>query len=280
MRIANRNGRLVIVTAAGAIDVATASDGRFSPDPQAVYDRWEEFARWAADGPSGPGEPFSPGDLGAPVPRPRQIFAIGTNYADHAAEAGVADPGFPPTFTKFPTCLTGPDATVALPGGTVDWEVELVVVIGRRAHRVPEDRGWAHVAGVTVGQDLSERTVQMRPPMPQFSLGKSFPGFGPTGPWVVTPDELPDPDDLAIGCRLNGEQVQEARTKSLIFGVPALVHRLSSVTPLLPGDLVFTGTPGGIGGARKPPRFLAPGDELVSAVEGVGEIRTRFVQGD
>ena len=180
------------------------------------------------------------------------------NYAAHAAEAGVEHPTFPPTFTKFPTCLTGPDATVELPSEFVDWEVELVVVIGRLAYEVAVGDGWRHVAGLTVGQDLSERIVQTRPPAPQFSLGKSFPGFGPIGPWVITPDELDDPDDLALGCTVNGEEVQKSRTSDLIFGVDALIHHLSSITPLLPGDLIFTGTPSGVGGTRTPPRSSPP----------------------
>ena len=210
------------------------------------------------------------------MPRPRQVFAIGINYAGHAAEAGLERPEFPPTFTKFPTCLTGPYATVELPSEFVDWEVELVLVVGRHAYEVAEGDGWSHIAGVTVGQDLSERIVQTRPPAPQFSLGKSFPGFGPTGPWVVTPDELADPDDLELGCTVNGEEVQKSRTSDLIFGADALIHLLSSVTPLLPGDLIFTGTPAGVGATRTPPRFLSPGDELVSTIAGVGTIRTRF----
>ena len=216
--------------------------------------------------------------LQAPVPRPRQVFAIGLNYAAHAAEAGLERPAFPPTFTKFPTCLTGPDATVELPSAFVDWEVELVVVIGRLAYEVAAGDGWRHVAGLTVGQDLSERIVQTRPPAPQFSLGKSFPGFGPIGPWVVTPDELDNPDDLALGCTVNGEEVQKSRTCDLIFDVDALIHHLSSITPLLPGDLIFTGTPSGVGGTRTPPRFLAPGDELVSTIEGIGTIHTHLVE--
>jgi 2-keto-4-pentenoate hydratase/2-oxohepta-3-ene-1,7-dioic acid hydratase in catechol pathway len=215
--------------------------------------------------------------LEAPVPRPRQVFAIGMNYAAHAAEAGVDAPEFPPTFTKFPTCIAGPDAEVGLPSTFVDWEVELVVVIGERAYEVASGKGWTHVAGLMVGQDLSERVVQLRPPAPQFSLGKSFPGFGPIGPWIVTPDELENPDDLAISCTLNGEEVQKSRTSDLIFGVDALVHDLSSITPLLPGDLIFTGTPSGVGGARTPPRFLAPGDHLVSTIEGIGTIHTHLV---
>jgi 2-keto-4-pentenoate hydratase/2-oxohepta-3-ene-1,7-dioic acid hydratase in catechol pathway len=207
------------------------------------------------------------------------VFAIGMNYAAHAAEAGVDPPDFPPTFTKFPTCLTGPDATVELPTNFVDWEVELVVVIASTAFEVAAGRGWSHVAGLTVGQDLSERMVQLRPPAPQFSLGKSFPGFGPIGPWVITPDAIgADPDDLAIGCTVNGEEMQKSRTSDLIFGVDALIHHLSSITPLLPGDLIFTGTPSGVGGARNPQRFLGPGDELISTIEGVGTIRTHLVQ--
>jgi 2-keto-4-pentenoate hydratase/2-oxohepta-3-ene-1,7-dioic acid hydratase in catechol pathway len=276
MKLANVGGRAVLLVDDGVVDVAEASGGRLPHDPQAVYEHWDEL-RELADRMEAPTAPLRVAALQTPVPGPRQVFAIGMNYAGHAAEAGVDPPEFPPTFTKFPTCLAGPDVTVELPSNFVDWEVELVVVIGRRAYQVPAGNGWAYVAGVTVGQDLSERVVQLRPPAPQFSLGKSYPGFGPLGPWVVTPEELPDRDDLEIGCTLNGEEMQKARTCDLIFGVDALVHHLSSITPLLPGDLIFTGTPAGIGGARTPPRFLAPGDELVSTIEGVGTIHTRLI---
>jgi 2-keto-4-pentenoate hydratase/2-oxohepta-3-ene-1,7-dioic acid hydratase in catechol pathway len=274
MKLANHGGRLSLVVDEGIVDVAEASGGRFTPDPQSIYERWDEFVAWPA--PTVATAPLDRAALLAPVPRPRQVFAIGLNYAGHAAEAGQDVPGFPPTFTKFPTCLTGPDATVALPTQFVDWEVELVVVIGRRAYDVARGEGWSHIAGLTVGQDLSERIVQTRPPAPQFSLGKSFPGFGPIGPYVVTPDEIDHPDDLEIGCTLNGEEVQKSRTSDLVFGADALIHHLSSVTPLLPGDIIFTGTPAGVGGTRKPPRFLSPGDELVSTIEGVGTIVTNF----
>jgi 2,4-didehydro-3-deoxy-L-rhamnonate hydrolase len=276
VRVANADGRAVLVVDDGIVDIATASGGALPTDAQLLFERWDDV-RALADRVQGPEQPFEPSALQAPVPRPRQVFAIGMNYAAHAAEAGVEAPEFPPTFTKFPTCLTGPDATVALPSAFVDWEVELVAVIGSAAYEVEVGKGWSHVAGLTVGQDLSERIVQMRPPAPQFSLGKSFPGFGPTGPWVITPDELDDPDDLALGCTVNGEEVQKSRTSDLIFGVDALVHLLSSITPLLPGDLIFTGTPSGVGGTRTPPRFLAPGDELVSTIEGLGTIHTHLV---
>jgi 2,4-diketo-3-deoxy-L-fuconate hydrolase len=276
MRVANADGRAVLVVDDGIVDIATASGGALPTDAQLLYERWDDV-RALADRVQGPEAPFELSALQAPAPHPRQVFAIGMNYAAHAAEAGVEAPEFPPTFTKFPTCLTGPDATVALPSAFVDWEVELVAVIGSAAYEVEVGKGWSHVAGLTVGQDLSERIVQTRPPAPQFSLGKSFPGFGPTGPWVITPDELDDPDDLALGCTVNGEEVQKSRTSDLIFGVDALVHLLSSITPLLPGDLIFTGTPSGVGGTRTPPRFLAPGDELVSTIEGIGTIHTHLV---
>ena len=273
MRIANYDGRAVLLRGDGYADLARASDGRFGPDPQSLFESWDDLRSWEA-GWDGPLESLDPARLRLPVPAPRQVFGIGLNYAAHAAEGGQPNPTFPPTFTKFPTCLTGPDATVELPTDGVDWEVELVVVIGRRAHHVPEAEAWSHVAGLTIGQDLSEREVQKRPPVPQFSLGKSFPGFGPTGPWIVTPDELSDPDDLRISCELNGEVVQDSRTSDLIFGIAPLIDRLSSICPLLPGDLIFTGTPSGVGMARTPPRFLSDGDQLVSRIEGIGELRT------
>jgi 2-keto-4-pentenoate hydratase/2-oxohepta-3-ene-1,7-dioic acid hydratase in catechol pathway len=279
MRIGNLDGRLVLLEGGRSLDVEKASDGRFEADPQAVYERWDEFGRWASTVADVPGEPFDPRLLGSPAPRPAQVFAIGLNYSEHAAEAGFATPdAAPPVFTKFPTCITGPFGDVTLPrGGHTDWEVELVAVIGRRAERVVAADAWAHVAGLAVGQDLSERVSQMAGPAPQFSLAKSFPRFGPVGPWLVTTDELDDPDDLALRCSINGEVMQDGRTSKLLFGVPAIIEHLSAVLPLLPGDVVFTGTPPGVGMGRVPPRWLSPGDELVSSVDGIGELRHRFV---
>ena len=278
MRIGNLDGRLVILTDAGAIDVERASGGRFGADPQAVYQRWAEFMAWAGS-PAGAGTaaPYDAARLGAPAPAPRQSFGIGLNYRDHADESGFGVPDQPSVFTKFPSCITGPSSEVVLPpGGHTDWEVELVAVMGAEAWQAAEADGWSHVAGLCVGQDLSERITQMASKPPQFSLGKSFPGFGPTGPWLVTPDEFADPDDLELGCAINGEEVQKSRTGHLIISVPQLVARLSAITRLLPGDVIFTGTPAGVGQGRNPQRWLAPGDELVSYVEGIGELRQRF----
>lgn len=273
MRIANVAGRLTIVTETGGVDIERASNGQFSSTPGTAFDQWADLVAWAGGVGSQQAEPFDHAQLGAPSPTPRQVFAIGLNYRDHAAEAGLGTPeDLPPTFTKFPTCISAPDTAVVLPSADVDWEVELVAVIGRRAERVSVERAWDYVAGLTVGQDYSERRVQMVGPVPQFSLGKSFPGFGPIGPLLVTADEFPDRDDLALACTVNGEQVQKGRTSQMIFPVAELVARLSAICPLLPGDVVFTGTPAGVGMARTPPRYLAPGDEVVSTIEGIGSL--------
>lgn len=280
MRIANLTGRLVLVTDSGAVDVEKASQGRFGSDPSAIYRCWSDFLDWVNSTTLPGGAPFEETALGAPVPEPGQIFAIGLNYKEHALESGITDfPVEPPVFTKFRAAIAGPYGNLPLPTATVDWEAELVVVIGKEAHRVSAADAWNHVAGLTVGQDYSDRTRQLVPPAPQFSLGKSFPGFAPAGPVVVTVDELDNPDDLEIGCSVNGEQVQKGRTSDLIFSVPVLIERLSAVLPLQPGDLIFTGTPSGVGGGRRPQRFLSPGDEVVTWIEGIGELRQRCVPG-
>jgi 2,4-diketo-3-deoxy-L-fuconate hydrolase len=281
VRIANLSGRLALIDADGsrAVDVNTASDGLFDSDPQQIYDRWQEFLAWADSVDMAMGAPFTAESLGAPAPMPRQVFAMGLNYRDHAAEANMGIPEEPNViFTKWSSCLTGPVTEVELPvGGNTDWEVELVVVLGARAYRVSEADAWDHVAGLTIGQDISERITQTAGPAPQFGLGKSFPGFGPTGPWLVTPDEFDDRDDVGIGCAVNGEKMQNGRTGDLIFSVATLISTLSQRIPFLPGDILFTGTPAGVGLGRNPQRFLQPGDELVSYVDGIGELRQRFV---
>lgn len=277
MRIVNANGRLSLAFEDGILDVESASNGQFSADVQAVYDRWAEFRRWARDLGGSALSPLPVDTLGAPVPRPRQVFGIGLNYREHALEAGMELPTTSLTvFTKFPSSVTGPQATIELPSDSVDFETELVVVLGRRAHRVPEDQAWDCVAGLTMGQDLSEREVQLAGPAPQFNLGKSFPGFAPIGPALVTPDEFADPDDVEIGCLLGGEQLQKTRTNDLIFSISRTIAFLSSIVALYPGDVIFTGTPSGTGWAREPQRLLRVGDELVTYGETIGSMRNRF----
>ena len=279
MRFANLDDHPAIVVAAdpgsGRVTLVDLTNhGGFTFDD--VYDRWDEVLGSAAAVAGATTTTVATAALGPPSPRPRQVFAIGLNYAAHAAESGQPVPEHPTTFTKFPTCIAGPYAEVALPSGSVDYEIELVAVIGRRAERVDAANAWSHVAGLMVGQDLSERVVQLRPPAPQFSLGKSFPRFGPTGPWLVTPDEFGDPDDLDLTCRLNAQVVQSSRTSDLIFSISEIIERVTAITPMLPGDLIFTGTPRGVGMGRTPPRYLAAGDVLESTIEGIGTIVTTF----
>jgi 2,4-didehydro-3-deoxy-L-rhamnonate hydrolase len=275
MKLANYRGRVVIIFDGSLADVHEASGGRFGPDPMSIYDDWPSFIAFAAGVTTGTAV-LDEADLGCPVPRPPQVFAIGLNYRSHAEESGMALPSVPATFTKFPASLSGPFDDIEIVGDTVDWEVELVAVMARRADRVGEADAWSHIAGITVGQDISDRTLQFAAGS-QFSLGKSRRGFGPMGPYLVTPDEVPDPDDLALGCAVDGETVQDARTSDLIFSVPRLIAELSAVLPLLPGDVIFTGTPAGIGATRQPPRFLRPGQLLETWIEGVGTMRNRCI---
>ncbi|BCB82038.1 fumarylacetoacetate hydrolase family protein [Phytohabitans flavus] len=276
MRLANQGGRLVIVTGDKVVDVATASEGRFGPDPQAAYEAWDDFTAWVAQGPAPTGD-LDEGTLGPISPRPRQVFAIGLNYADHAAESGLPLPEYPMVFTKFVTSIAGPSGDIVLPSTNVDWEVELVAVIGRPATGVRAADAWDYVAGLAVGQDISEREVQRRGQPPQFSLAKSYPGFGPVGPYLVTLDEAGDPSDLALTCTINGEVMQDGSTSSMVFSIPELIEYLSGVCTLLPGDLIFTGTPPGVGMGRKPPRYLAPGDVMETTIEGLGTMRHRLI---
>jgi 2-keto-4-pentenoate hydratase/2-oxohepta-3-ene-1,7-dioic acid hydratase in catechol pathway len=281
LRIANHDNRAVLLSSDEAgIDIHTASEGRFGPDLASIYNDWEAFDAWA-QGHAGGGADIAIDRalLGSPSPAPRQVFAIGLNYTAHAKESGFAAPEqLPPVFTKYLSAITGPDTVVTLPeGGNTDWEVELVAVIGKEASHVSAAEAWDYVAGLSIGQDISERVSQLRGPAPQFGLGKSFPGFAPIGPWLVTPGEFEDPDDLALGCSLDGEELQKGRTSELIFSVPALIQGLSQTVTLLPGDIIFTGTPSGVGVGRSPQRFIQPGEVLVSRIEGIGEITQTFV---
>ncbi|MGS0686737.1 fumarylacetoacetate hydrolase family protein [Nakamurella sp. GG22] len=283
MRIGNLFGRLTMFTDAGAVDVEKASGGRFGADPQQIYPVWDRFLDWAAGVDRAAFRDntvdYDVADLGPPTPRPAQVFAVAANYHPDAADPAFPVPQtFPPTFTKYRTALSGPVTTVVIPaGGKVDWEVELVAVIGRRADNVAATDAWSHVAGLTAGQDLSERITQLAGPSPQFSLGKSYPGFAPLGPWLVTLDEFTDPDDIELHCAIDGETVQHGTTRNYLFSVPALIAGLSRVTPLLPGDIIFCGTPTGVGQTRNPPRFLQAGEELVSHIAGIGELRQTFI---
>ena len=207
---------------------------------------------------------LSPGErIGVPVAGIRQFMAIGLNYHDHALESGMAPPEEPVVFTKAITSLAGPDDDVVLPEGSVagDWEVELAVVIGTLARRVPVEQALAHVAGYCLANDVSERDWQLRRGG-QWCKGKSFDGFGPLGPWLVTADELPDPQAIPLSLAVNRQTRQQGNTRSMIFSVAQIVAHLSEFMTLLPGDVVTTGTPAGVGMGMKPPVFLQRGDVM------------------
>jgi 2-keto-4-pentenoate hydratase/2-oxohepta-3-ene-1,7-dioic acid hydratase in catechol pathway len=276
VRFGSAAGRLIVVRDDLYVDVETHSNGLFGSDVRAGLARWDVLVAWSAGIDWSAAGSVADIELGPPVPDPRQVFAVALNYRPHAAEAGFEAPVSPLVFTKFPSCITGPVTHVLLPQGKVDWEIELVAVIGSGGRNIARAAAWGAVAGLTIGQDLSERVLQSAGKPPQFSLGKSYAGFGPTGPIAVTPDEFADRDDIGFACTLDGEQMQHGRTSEMIFPVDDLVSRLSAVCELFPGDLIFTGTPAGVGNRRDPPRYLQPGETLVSQVDQIGEIRQTF----
>jgi len=235
-------------------------------------DAMDRVGRWLKNPP--PGEPFDPARtrLPAPVPRPPKIVCIGLNYRDHAAESNLPIPETPTVFAKFPTAVTGHRHPIVLPKSSAkpDYEAEFAVVIGQGGRHIPEERWREHVFGYTIANDVSARDFQMA--TTQWMIGKTFDTFAPIGPAIVTADEIADPHNLAISLTISGEVLQSSNTRHLIFGVPKLIAYLSSVFTLEPGDIISTGTPAGVGFARKPPRWLKPGDEVVVRVEGLGEL--------
>ena len=218
--------------------------------------------------------------LGACIARPVNFIAVGLNYADHAAEGGMAIPTEPILFTKAPNSLCGPDDDVIMPAGStrLDWEIELGFVIGTRAHNVSEAEAMDHVAGYCICNDVSERSWQLEG-TGQWMKGKSAPTLGPLGPWLVTKDEIADVDDLAMLLTVEGEPMQDGSTRDLIFKLPVLVSFISRFMELLPGDLVITGTPAGVGLGKKPPRYLKAGETMRLTIDGLGEQRQKVVGG-
>lgn len=274
MQIALIDNLPVLVEGSHMLDIRERSGGRFQVSRD-IFDDWDGFRDWTATAGDAWTEIPAGASFGPPVPEPRQVFAVGLNYLEHREEAATDYPiepdQLPMAFTKFPSSLAGPRSDVLLPSKRCDFEVELVVVISHRAEDVIAGDAWSYVAGLTVGQDISDRSVQYADP-PQLSLSKSFRTFSPIGPVLVTPDMFANPDDLGIECRVNDEVTQSGRTSQMIYGVGALIEFFSSVTPLLPGDLIFTGTPMGVGHRQTPARFLKPGDVLSSSIEGIGSM--------
>jgi 2-keto-4-pentenoate hydratase/2-oxohepta-3-ene-1,7-dioic acid hydratase in catechol pathway len=237
----------------------------------------DRVARWLQHPPAGELPDMASVKILAPIPRPSKIICIGLNYRDHAEEGKMAIPEVPTVFSKFATSIVGPGEPVVLPKNSAkpDYEAEFAVVIGRRGRHIPEEHWRDYVFGYSILNDVSARDFQMA--TSQWMMGKTFDTFAPFGPAVVTADEVPDPHNLAISLTLNGEVMQNSNTGNMIFKTPRLIAFLSSVFTLEPGDIISTGTPAGVGFARKPPRWLKPGDEMTVRVEGLGELTNPVV---
>ena len=276
--LANVDGRAVLVLGPNYFDVETASGGQLGSDPNAALADGATLSRIAALlGGVEPTGRLADVELGPPVPRPSKVFGVGLNYRRHAIETGMGIPDVPVVFTKFPSCLVGPTSDVVLRSDAVDYEGELVVVIGPGGADISVDAAWGHVAGLTIGQDISDRVLQRAATPAQFSLGKSFDTFGPTGPFVVSLDLFDDPSAVHLTTAVNGEVRQDDTTADLIFDIPTLVSYLSHITTLEPGDLIFTGTPDGVGVVTG--SFLADGDLIATTIEGIGTMTNRCVRG-
>lgn len=273
-RLTNINGRSAFQFDDGFVDVAKTAGDESLADPMVAIARFGELSALYE---KAAGSAKAAGTPGVCVPKPSKVFGIGLNYKSHAAESNMELPPAPLTFTKFPSCLVGPTADVELSGDTVDWEVEIVVVIGKGGRHIAESAAWSHIAGLTLGQDISDRKVQTAGKPPQFSLGKSFDTYGPIGPAIVSVDAFPNRDDIGLWCDVSGERMQDSRTSNLIFTIPYLVSYLSSICTLESGDVIFTGTPDGVGMARG--RLLKAGDVIDSGAEVIGTLRNVCVAG-
>ena len=224
-----------------------------------------------------PAFPIGEVRLHAPLLNPPRVFAIGLNYRDHAIESGMAIPTTPVVFFKLHTAIVGPGEPIVLPVNSTepDYEAEFAFVIGHGGYRLAADEWRNHVYGYTIVNDVSARDVQMA--TSQWSLAKSFPTFCPMGPAIVTADEIADPHDLKIGLSIDGEVLQNSSTRELVFKIPELIEYISSITPLLPGDIISTGTPPGVGLGRTPKRWLKPGETVTVTVEGLGALTNPVV---
>src|SRR5579872_6025829 len=261
-----------------------ASDAELPANVRALLAGGRKYVNAVADLTEQPKAVRYPADsvkLLPPIPDPQKIVCVGLNYRDHAEESGAPLPKEPVLFSKFTTALTGHEDAILLPpvSSEVDYEAELVIVIGRRGRWLSEQAAPEHIAGYTVGHDVSARDWQLRKDGKQWLAGKTFDTFAPLGPVLVTKDEMDDPQNLRITLRLNGTTMQDSNTRQMIFSAAQIVSYVSQIVTLEPGDLIFTGTPSGVGFTRKPPVFLKGGDVVEVEIERIGVLRNFVVQG-
>jgi len=248
-------------------------------DMKALISRWDELRPHVEAARGQKDLKLVDADLLAPIDRPGKIWGIGLNYADHIAEAGTEKPALPSFFVMAQTTVADPYAPIERPrvSKALDYEAELVFVVGRGGRHIPRETAAEHIFGYCCGNDVSVRDWQLR--TGQFSIGKSFDGHAPIGPWIVTADEI-DPANLPIRCLVNGETRQESNTSHLIFSPADQLSHLSEAMTMEPGDIIFTGTPGGVGAAMTPPQFLVPGDRVRVEIDGIGHIENLVVEED
>lgn len=277
IRFGSIGGRAVFITNSLTkfLDVERASGGSLPSDPMQCLSRWVEVCKVATDlteHDESSGVALDTSKLDCPVPRPRQIFAIGINYKAHAAEMKNALPKEPLVFTKFQSSLNSPNGAIKLVGEKCDYEAELVAVMAKGGRDIAIADAWGHVAGLCVGQDVSDRALQYANTPPQFSLGKSRAGFTPIGPWITDAASLASRGNLEMTCRVSGEIMQHTQTDDMIFEIPDIISYLSSICELFAGDVIFTGTPSGVGAGRTPPRFLRAGDVIETTIQDLGTL--------
>lgn len=274
--------RAVLITSSltGYIDIEKVSGGKLPSDPMACLERWPEVCKFAANlsqTDESSALVLDADKLECPVPRPRQIFAIGINYKAHAAEMNNPLPKEPLVFTKFSSSLNNPNGALILVGEKCDYEAELVAVIAKGGRNISASQAWDHVAGLCVGQDVSDRALQYANTPPQFSLGKSRAGFTPIGPWITDAASLATRGNLEMTCRVSGEMMQHTQTDDMIFEIPEIIAYLSSICELFSGDVIYTGTPSGVGAGRKPPRFLRAGDIVETTIQDLGTLINKCI---
>ena len=270
-KLANIEGRAALVEGENYYDLETISNGKFNNDTSNALTNLVGLSELSEDlSKSEPSGLLHDIKIDAPISAPKNCYAVGLNYRNHAEEAGMDIPSVPMVFTKHTTCLVGPNSTIEMRSDHVDYEAELVVVIGKSGKDIQKDNAWDHVAGLCAGQDISDRTVQFSSNPPQFNLGKSFDTFGPMGPYLVSPDGLQDKESLEIECKVNQEVRQKDNTNDLISDVPSIISYLSEIVTLNTGDIIFTGTPGGVGIMEG--KFLKDGDVLSTSIEGIGTL--------
>ena len=272
-KLANISGRASLVEDNNYYDLEVISNGEFNSNPSDALQNQNGLKQ--LNGQLSEMEPtgvINYSELGPPVSFSANCYAVGLNYQNHAEESGLEIPDVPMIFTKHTSCLVGPSATIEMRSDAVDYEAELVAVVGKTGKDIRKEDAWDHVAGLCVGQDISDRGVQFSTKnLPQFNLGKSFDTFGPIGPFLVSTDELPDKDSLEIECLVNDEVRQKDNTNDLIFDIPFIICYLSEIVTLNVGDVIFTGTPGGVGVMEG--KFLKEGDILTTRIEGLGSLR-------